>query len=296
MWTSGCGSWKPISRLNPERSMNDQIPVTVVVPVRNEAKNLPSCLERLSRFVRIVVVDSGSTDGTQDLAEAHGAEVVQFAWNGRFPKKRNWFLENHTPDTPWVLFLDADEIVSDAFCDEVARVVEEDVHVGCWLTFHNWFMGRFLRHGDPFSKLALFKHSAGRYERIDEDRWSHLDMEVHEHPVLEGSVGKIDSPIDHDDRRGLDSYLAKHNDYSAWEARRYLALGPRGSEAWEALTPRQRSKYAKIEKWWFPMAYFLLSYVVKGGFRDGRAGLALARLKMQYYGHIRMKIREYRNA
>lgn len=275
--------------------MPDQIPVTVVVPVKNEARNLPRCLERLTRFQTVVIVDSGSTDETVEIAHTHGAEVVQFEWDGTFPKKRNWYLDNHTPDTKWVLFLDADEFISDAFCDEIEAVVTEDAHVGCWLTFHNWFMGRFLRHGDPFSKLAFFKHAAGRYERIDEDRWSHLDMEVHEHPVLEGSIGTIESPIDHDDRRGLDSYLAKHNDYSAWEAKRYLALGPRGSAAWQALTRRQRSKYARIEKWWFPLAYFILSYVVKRGFLDGRAGLALARLKMQYYGHIRLKIREYRH-
>ncbi|MCH2138617.1 MAG: glycosyltransferase family 2 protein [Phycisphaerales bacterium] len=274
--------------------MSDTIPVTVAIPVKNEAKNLPRCLERLGRFEKIVVIDSGSTDGTQDIAREHGAEVVQFEWNGQFPKKRNWYLDNHPPTTEWVLFLDADEFINDAFCDEIAAAVHADEHVGYWLTFHNWFMGRFLRHGDPFAKLPFFKHAAGRYERIDEDRWSHLDMEVHEHPVLEGSIGSINTPIDHDDRRGLDSYLAKHNDYSAWEAKRYLALGPQGSDAWAALTDRQRSKYHRIEKWWFPMAYFVLAYVLKRGFLDGRAGFALACLKMQYYGHIRMKIREYR--
>jgi len=276
--------------------MSDTIPVTVAVPVKNEAKNLPSCLERLGRFAKVVVIDSGSTDGTQDIARDHGADVVQFEWNGKFPKKRNWYLDNHTPETDWVLFLDADEFITDAFCDEVAAVVEADEHVGCWLTFHNWFMGRFLRHGDPFSKLAFFKHAVGRYERIDEDNWSHLDMEIHEHPVLTGSIGEVTSPIDHDDRRGLDSYIAKHNDYSAWEAHRYLMLGPQGSAEWAALTDRQRSKYRRIEQWWFPLAYFMLSYVVKSGFLDGRAGFALACLKMQYYGHIRMKIREYRAA
>jgi glycosyltransferase involved in cell wall biosynthesis len=274
--------------------MSDSIPVTVVVPVKNEALNLPRCLEQLSRFEHVVVVDSGSTDGTQDISRSHGAEIVQFQWNGRFPKKRNWYLDNHPPKTEWVLFLDADEFISDAFCDEVAAVVGRDNVVGCWLTFHNWFMGRYLRYGDPFSKLALFKHAAGRYERIDEDRWSHLDMEVHEHPMLSGDIGTVLSPIDHDDRRGLDSYLAKHNDYSSWEARRYLALGPPGSEAWAALTPRQRSKYQRLERWWFPAAYFVLSWIIKRGFLDGRPGFVLACLKMQYYGHVRLKIREYR--
>ena len=108
--------------------MSDTIPVTVAVPVKNEAKNLPRCLERLGRFQQVVVIDSGSTDGTQNIARAHGAEVVQFEWNGKFPKKRNWYLDNHPPDTEWVLFLDADEFITNAFCDEVAAVVAADEH------------------------------------------------------------------------------------------------------------------------------------------------------------------------
>jgi len=274
--------------------MSASIPVSVVVPVKNEARNLPRCLERLSRFEKIYVVDSGSEDGTEGVATSLGAEVVQFRWNGMFPKKRNWFLENHQLPTEWVLFLDADEFITDEFCDEVDQAVRSQSHVGYWLTFHNWFLGRFLRHGDPFAKLALFRPDAGRYERIDEDRWSHLDMEIHEHPVLEGSIGTISSPIDHDDRRGLESYLGKHNDYSSWEARRYLALGSPGSAAWGALTDRQRSKYRRIERWWFPLAYFVLSYIVKRGFLDGRAGWVFAKLKSQYYYHIQLKIREAR--
>ena len=105
--------------------------------------------------------------------------------------------------TDWVLFLDADELINDAFCEEVKKAVTSGNHVGYWLNFHNWFQGKFLRHGDPFSKLALFdRPDAGRYERIDDEQWSGLDMEIHEHPVLDGSVGAISAPIDHNDRRG----------------------------------------------------------------------------------------------
>ena len=275
--------------------MSELIPVTVIVPIKNEAKNLGRCLERLKRFQAIVVVDSGSDDGSQSIAEDAGATVVQFEWNGAYPKKRNWYLDNHHIETDWVLFLDADEFISDAFCDEVDQAVRHRTHVGYWLTFHNWFLGRFLRHGDPFAKLALFRPDSGRYEKIDEDRWSHLDMEIHEHPILNGSVGTIKSPIDHDDRRGLDSYLAKHNEYASWEARRYVALGPAGSAAWKAMTDRQRSKYRRIEKWWFPLAYFILSYILKRGFLDGRAGFVFAKLKSQYYWHIQLKIREFKS-
>ena len=81
------------------------LPVTVVIPVKNEALNLPRCLGRLAEFEHIVVVDSGSSDTTCEIAERAGAEVLQFNWDGRFPKKRNGVLRNYTFKTEWVLFL-----------------------------------------------------------------------------------------------------------------------------------------------------------------------------------------------
>jgi glycosyltransferase involved in cell wall biosynthesis len=82
-------------------------PVTAAVPVKNEACNLAACLERLSRFAEIVVIDSGSTDRTREIAERFGARIVDFTWDGRYPKRRNWFLLDDPPSQPWVLFLDA---------------------------------------------------------------------------------------------------------------------------------------------------------------------------------------------
>ena len=276
-------------------NQSKDIPVTLIVPVKNEARNLASCLERLGRFQELVVIDSGSTDGTIDIARSHGATCIQFEWNGHFPKKRNWYLDNHEIKTDWVLFLDADELINDAFCEEVQQAVASGNHTGYWLNFHNWFQGKYLRHGDPFSKLALFRPDAGRYKRVDDEQWSGLDMEIHEHPVLDGTIGHIEAPIDHNDRRGLDSYIKKHNEYSTWEARQHIAIGPKSGQTWQALTSRQRFKYKHIEKWWFKWVYFFLAFILKLGILDGRAGFVFASLKRQYYGHIRLKLREIRD-
>lgn len=268
-----------------------KIPVTVALPVRNEAKNLRACLDRLKRFEEVFVIDSASTDETLTIARSCEVEVIDFRWNGQFPKKRNWFLEQGYGAHDWVLFLDADELVTEAFCEELSERLPSTSHVGFRATFHNWFMGGRLKHGDVFRKLILFRRGSGRYERIDEDRWSGLDMEIHEHPVLAGTVGELNSPIIHEDRRGLDSYLAKHNEYSSWEARRTVALRSQPG-AFESLTDRQRTKYRYIDRWWFATAYFLASYLLKKGFLDGWRGYVFARLKGQYFGHIRLKIQE----
>ena len=273
--------------------MNIPLPVTVVVPTLNEEKMLGECLSRLSRFAKIIVVDSGSKDRTAEIARSHGAEVLAFQWNGRFPKKRNWTLANHEFTTPWVFFLDADELVSDAFCDELAATLPTTQNVGFWVSYTNWFLGRRLRHGGANRKLALFRVGAGEYERIDDKRWSSLDMEVHEHPVLEGATGPLHAVLEHRDDRGFARWLAKHNDYSTWEAHRLHALMrvTDGNDR-PPLTWRQRAKYSCIGRFWFPWAHFVYGYVVKAGFLDGYPGFVYACSKAIYFWHIGVKIRE----
>jgi len=236
-----------------------------------------------------VVIDSGSTDRTCDVARAMGAEVIPFAWNGRFPKKRNWFLRQHAPTTPWVLFLDADELVDDVFCEELSRTLATTGHAGFWLTYDNWFLGRRLRHGTPNRKLALFRVGAGEYERIEEERWSDLDMEIHEHPVLRGTIGEIQTRIDHRDDRGLEHWKRRHDAYAAWEARRALALRASGGAPTEG---RQGAKYRLLGRWWLPAAYFLDGYVRRLGFLDGWPGLCHAWLKARYFADVGRRMRQ----
>lgn len=266
--------------------------VTVVIPVRNEEKNILRCLEAVSVLGPVVVVDSGSTDETCRLTRSVGATVLNFEWDGQFPKKRNWTLRNYEFKTEWVLFLDADEFASLEFIEEVRGAIESTEHVGFWLNFSNYFMGQELRGGDAFRKLALFRVGAGEYEKIDEDNWSHLDMEVHEHPVLNGSVGEIRAPIEHNDFRGLKHYIAKHNEYSTWEAMRYLRLLSQQGTEWSGLTGRQQKKYRNLSKWWFAPAYFIVSYFLKKGFVDGAVGFHFSLLKAIYFYQIRLKILE----
>lgn len=267
--------------------------VSVVVPVKNEEKNLAACLESVREFSERIVVDSQSTDSTAAVAQAAGATVLQFCWNGQFPKKRNWTLRTHAFQNEWVLFLDADERPTPEFIDELRRTLPGTRHNGFWLTYDNYFMGRKLRHGDKFRKIALVRRGRAEYERIDEAAWSKLDMEVHEHPIVEGSVGLIRAPIVHDDYKGLYAYIARHNEYSDWEARRTreVLCSARG-EGGKPLNVRQRVKYRLVQSVWAGPIYFAYSYFFKLGFLDGRAGLAFAVMKMAYFTQVACKIRE----
>lgn len=277
--------------------MSDNIvslPITVAVPVKNEEANLARCLGRLSRFAEIVVIDSGSTDRTCEIAGSSGARVVDFHWDGRYPKKRNWMLLNAPPSQPWVLFLDADEFVDDRFCDALAKAVTDPACDGYWLTYTNHFLGRQLKHGLEQRKLALFRVGKALYERIDEDGWSQLDMEVHEHPIVKGRIGEINAPIFHHDYKGLGKFIEKHRDYAVWEAQRWQRLQS-DAAAWASFTPRQRFKYRNLPRWWYPWFYFAFTYLAKRGFLDGGAGLHYAAHKAWYFQTIRLLIRENAN-
>lgn len=274
------------------------LPISICIPVRNEEKNLPACLASLAgHFDDIVVVDSGSSDDTLKIASEAGVTILDFKWNGIFPKKRNWALRNHTFKHPWILFLDADERTTPAFLGELEGKLDSGVN-GFWLKYDNWFMGRKLLQGDTMRKLALFKIGHGEYEKFPEDHWSHLDMEIHEHPVLDGPTGEIQALLEHHDFRGLESYIAKHNEYSTWESKRFqwLHSAEASAQDWAALNSRQRFKYRHLNNWWLGSFYFLISYVQKKGFLDGAEGFRFAKMKKRYFEEIRLKIIEARSA
>ena len=266
--------------------MNDLL--TIVIPVKNEEKNHPMCLENIKAFGNVIVVDSGSTDRTLEIAAEFGRKVVQFRWNGQFPKKRNWVLRNYEFKTPWVMFLDADERITEGWLKEAEdklRAAPSDVDAFiCY--YDNWFMDRLLRHGDVMRKTAILRVGHGEYERIEENNWSKLDMEIHEHLHVNGRIDEIRARLEHHDKRSLENYYAKHEEYANWEANRYKALNGDFSK----LTDRQRTKYNLIKKWWFGFAYFCACYFLKRGFLDGKAGYEFARGKWRYFKKIRGKI------
>ena len=137
-----------------------KVPLSVIVPVKNEASNLARCLRSIAWADQVFVVDSNSTDATGDIAREHGAEVVQFAFNGRWPKKKNWALENLPFQHPWILILDADEELLPDAEFEIEAIVSDPTHTvnGYWINRRFMFMGNWLRHAYyPNWNLRLFR-------------------------------------------------------------------------------------------------------------------------------------------
>jgi len=269
--------------------------LTIVIPVKNAGRHLAVCLDSIPEGFarRVVVIDSSSKDNTRAIAETWGADILNFTWDGKFPKKRNWFLRHHTPSTTWVMFLDADEILLPGFVGETTRILPSSEKAGYWLNYTIHFLGAPLRGGYPLKKLALFRVGSGEYERIPEDRWSTLDMEVHEHPVITGVVGEIRSPMDHRESSSIHTFVAKHNKYSSWEASR-LFSEERETARCQQWTWKQRAKSLIVRTSLAGPIYFLGSFLFLGGFLDGTRGLLFAMLKGAYFNEVHCKLRELR--
>src|SRR5260370_24274995 len=111
--------------MSPLSHSGATLPVSVIVPVRNEAQNLPRCLESLADVGEVYVIDSQSTDDTAAIAESHGAKVVQFYYAGGWPKKRQWAMDTLPLAHNWILLLDADEVVPPELADEIHKAIQD---------------------------------------------------------------------------------------------------------------------------------------------------------------------------
>lgn len=277
-----------------------RVPLTVVLPVLNEEENLGAALASVAFADEVVVVDSGSTDRTVEIAEAYGARVVRFDYPGHGPKKKNWALENVDFRNEWLLLLDADERLTPELREEVERVVREGNADGYYLDREFVFMGRSLRCFRPNWNMRLVRGSRGRYEDLGLfDLPGTGDNEIHEHLVVDGEVGFLRSPLLHDDYRGVTEWLDRHNKYATWEARLYrrfrsepIGVGPLG---FLRLDPVARKRV--LRRIWTrlpgrPAIRFLVWYVLRRGFLDGRPGFVFCVLMSYYEFIVGAKLRE----
>ncbi len=287
--------------------MLNKVPVSVIVPIKNEEANLPACLISLSPADEVFIVDSHSIDKSVEIAQSYGANVVQFDFNGRWPKKKNWSLENLPFRNEWILIVDCDERIPPELWMEIDQLInQQDEYTGYYLNRRVFFLGKWIRYGGKYPdwNLRLFKHKKGRYENLStEDIPNTGDNEVHEHVILEGKVGYLKNDMLHEDFRDLYHWLERHNRYSNWEARVYYNLltgkddqGTIGANFFGDAVQRKRF----LKKIWVrlpfkPFLRFILFYIIQRGFLDGKAGYIYARLLSQYEYQIGVKLYELCN-
>lgn len=226
-------------------------PVSVVLITLNAAPQLATCISSVRSWAdEIVVVDSGSDDGTVELAGRMGARVIQQCWLG-FGRQKQFAVEQASHD--WVLCLDADEQVSEdlrlSLIDVMSPTFAEQ-HAAYRFPRCNRFLGRYLRYGEGYPDWSV------RFFNRQHARWS--DDAVHEKVLVDGSVGTLSGDLLHDSAESLSSYLIKQNRYTSLAAE-------------EAYVRGQRSSWLRIAL--SPLVRFVKFYFFRMGFRDGLPGL-----------------------
>ena len=283
--------------------MSSKIPVSVLIPAKNEQANLPACLTSIQRADEVFVVDSQSNDRSVEIAKNYGASVVQFYFDGRWPKKKNWSLDNLPFRNEWVLIVDCDERITPELWEEIASAIQNVEYNGYYLNRRVFFLGQWIRHGGKYPdwNLRLFKHKQGRYENLHtEDIPNTGDNEVHEHVVLTGKVGYLKNDMVHEDFRDIYHWIERHNRYSNWEAGVYLNLLTAKNESdtiganlfGDAVQRKRFLKKVWVRLPFKPTLRFILFYIIQRGFLDGKAGYIYARLLSQYEYLISVKLYE----
>ncbi len=235
-----------IIRAMPEPAAS-RLPLSVVLITKNAAHQLPACFASVPFAAEVLVVDSGSTDDTVAVAQAHGARILHQDWLGFGPQKQ-FAVEQAAHD--WVLCLDADERVSPALADAIRQVLSAPQHQAYRFARCNRFMGRYLRHGEGYPDWSLRLFHRGHA------RWS--PDAVHEYVIADAPVGQLTGDLLHDSAEDLSDYLTKQNRYTTLQAAQLAARGKPVGIGKLVLSPLLR---------------FIKMYLLRRGLLDGVPGL-----------------------
>lgn len=272
--------------------------LTVVILTKNEERHIKRALASISGIAdRCVVIDSGSTDRTVGLVEAHGAEVLKNPWVN-YATQFNWALDQLPSDTEWVLRLDADEILTEPLALQLKETLPKlgSDTTGIRVSRRMYFLGRPIRWGGvfPIRVLRIFRHGSGRCE----DRW------MDEHILVDGAIADLSGEIIDDNVNSLTWWTEKHNAYASREVVDLLNL-EYAFMAHETVADIRSGQQAGVKRWLkekvyarLPgglraFVYFLYRYVVRLGFLDGKEGTAFHVLQGFWYRYlVDMKLHE----
>lgn len=278
--------------------MSEKANIDVMIPTLNEQENLPFALRSVKDWARnVFVLDSGSTDQTEQIARREGAQFVHQNWLG-YGRQKNWGLDNLPFESDWIFILDADEVIQPELRDEMISIASQPLPVtresGYYVNRYLVFLGKRIRHCGyyPSWNLRFFKRGMARYE----------DRAVHEHMLVDRPCGYLHGHMEHHDRRGFDYYHAKHAQYAALEAQEIFRQKFQQDE--QLIEPRlfgnplarrrwfKRHVYARLPARW--VFRFIYMYFIRLGFLDGRVGLHFCLFISSYEQLIQLRMLEIR--
>ncbi|MDZ7771646.1 MAG: hypothetical protein U5K31_02740 [Balneolaceae bacterium] len=239
------------------------------------------------------------------LPKNTGRMFGNFTYEGGYPKKRQWAIDTLEIHTPWVLLLDADEVVPKSLMTEIKEAVEGPNPADAYFIrkgFH--FMGRKFRYGGfSFDNILLFRKGKAMFERLLDNSPDNLDMEVRERLIVKGKIGRLHSALIHADQKDLQAYLDRHNQYSTWEAhlRHEFFKQDRYGEQSIKPTPfgnaQQRRRFLKkciIRLPFEHFFWFIYHYILRLGILEGIPGYYALKIRSNYISEVNAKLYELR--
>ena len=221
----------------------------------NESRRLAQVLERLQGVDEIVVVDSGSSDGTQDIARGFGARVVHQDWLG-FAQQKAYAMSLCQGE--WVLSMDGDEVLQEGAISHIRALIANTSCNGFTIPRHEVFMGQAMTRSRPDQMMRLYRKNKAEWDLV---------RLVHEHVQVQGATGRIAPHMIHYGNDTIEKALGKINRYSSLKAQQNHQAGKRGS------IPKMLTA---------PIAYFLRDLVIRGYWKEGLPGLIYASLQATY--------------
>ena len=269
------------------------IPVSVIITTYNEAQNLERCLNALKDFDDVLVVDSNSTDETVSIATRYGVRVQNFTWNGAYPKKRQWCLDNIETKYDYIFFVDGDEEITPDLVQEIKLL--DFTAAGYFVKGQYIWRGCSLRHGLKNNKLALFDKNKIEFPVVNDlDIEGMGEIEGHYQPIFKNfrctgalnsqsdRIDQLQSPLLHFAYEDGKSWQKRHERYAYWEAQMIKRHAyPKDPKPW-----RERLKYLFRK---FPcrgLIAFGHCYILNLGFLDGHAGFHFAKSRYDYYSLV----------
>ncbi len=245
-------------------------PLSVIILTYNEELNIEACLKNIFGWAgEIFIVDNGSTDKTAEIAKNYEARIIEHEDYKNQAQQFNWALDNLKIKNEWILRLDADEYLTEELKNEIAETlksVPKGIN-GYYMKRRGYFMGKWIRHGGyyPTWILRLFRYGKGRSE----------DREMDEHIILsEGKAERLKNDFIDDNKKNLESWIFKHNNFSTREARERLRGesagigGQAGRKRW-----LKQNLYFRLPLFFRSFLYFIYRYFFRLGFLDGKEGL-----------------------
>lgn len=252
------------------------VDLTVIILTFNEEVNIKQSVSNVIGWARdVFILDSGSTDKTIEVAKKLGAKVFYRKFD-TYAKQRNYAIKELSIETDWILFLDADEYLTEELKKEIEDVLPNTDKDGFYLKRRFYFMGRWIKYGGyyPTKILRLFKKDKGR-----------VDRDINEQFIIKGKVGELKNDFIDENHKGISDWIEKHNRYSTFEAQELINFEKRKKNQEKDEMAKFFGTQVERKRWireyiWNPLLpplvrpfiYYIYRYLFRLGFLDGKEG------------------------